>query len=401
MSDKDYVPSDAGMGDTETQPNLVEAPTTSVAAMSAPEESGQGLTRPKSTTRIGSEDGEVERGSHGETGVGEDMRRDLARTLTTDGAVPGGRDHEHRGSSTAQPGDGGPTQARVGGEHAVDARPHRMAMRSSPPHPHGVDLAAQGLGASTALPTVSFYDGVTRDRRAGDEAHASACGPTDVPAGMRFIGRVDGACHDSMRAYEERHGRPMRGKTSDVHDTRTATARLSRARKKWTITSIPYHRRRHLPAFHARDLSRQIPANVGPVADGGTGVGGSAAIERRSELGHDALHGSAARADLRRDGVDHAGRVKKRRGDVVIYHDDSSTTVEAGETTGADDPGDSDYVPRRSATDGDDGRGRRVRQRTGLAMHGQGTPSAPVLVVDRRAQAQSVLTELYHYRSDV
>ncbi|GBG68008.1 hypothetical protein CBR_g1128 [Chara braunii] len=69
MSDKDFVPSDADMGGTEDQPDLVEAPTTSVTAMLAPEKSGQGFTRPKSTTHIGSENGEVERGAHGGTGV--------------------------------------------------------------------------------------------------------------------------------------------------------------------------------------------------------------------------------------------------------------------------------------------------------------------------------------------
>ncbi|GBG69705.1 hypothetical protein CBR_g4536 [Chara braunii] len=217
------------------------------------------------------------------------------------------QDNEHRGSSAAQPGADGPIARGVGGGHAGDGPPHLMAMRSTPLHPYGVDLVAQGLAASTALPTMSFYDDVTRDRRAGDEGYTLACGPTDVPAGTRSIGRVDGGCHDSMRAYEERHGRPMRAKISDVHDTRTTTARLSRTRKKGTGTSTPYHRRRPPPTFHDRDPTRQIPATVRAVADGGTGVGGSTTILWRSKRAHDALHDSAAGAALRRDGVDSTG----------------------------------------------------------------------------------------------
>ncbi|GBG60319.1 hypothetical protein CBR_g4275 [Chara braunii] len=299
--------------------------------------------------------------------VAQDGHR--ARDFVGDG------DHEHRASSDAQRGADGPISRAVGGWHTGDARPHLMAMRSAPPHPHGVDPfgpAAQGLPASTALPTVSFYDGVTRDRRAGDEVHALPTVSFYVPAGTRSIGLDYGGCHDSMRAYEERHGRPTRAKTSNVHGTRTAIVRLSQARKKGTSTSIPYHRRLHLPSFHARDPTRMT--TVGAVADGGTGVGGSTTILHRSERGHDALHGGASGAAFKRDVVDCSGRVEKRRDDVVIYHDDSSTAEEAGKTTGADDLGDSNYVPRGRAADGNDDIGRRVRQRIGLGPHSQGTP---------------------------
>ncbi|GBG79051.1 hypothetical protein CBR_g28765 [Chara braunii] len=261
--------------------------------------------------------------------VDKEMRRDgtmcvaaqcsLARTLITDGSVPArstGSHYEHRGSSAAHRVAEGAIARGVEGEHRGHA----------PPHTHGADSVVHGVAASTALPTVSFYDGVTRDWRAGYEGHASACGLTNVRAGMRSIGRVDGTSHDSMRAYEERHGKPLRSKTTIVHDTRTATARLSRARKKRTGTSIPYHRHRPPPTFRARAPTTQIPATGGAVADGGT-------------------------AQCR------SGRVEKRRGNVVIYHDDNSTAAEAGETTGANDPGHSDYVPRRPVADGDDGGG--------------------------------------------
>ncbi|GBG64503.1 hypothetical protein CBR_g45199 [Chara braunii] len=90
--------------------------------------------------------------------------------------------------------------------------------------------------ALSALPTRSFYDGAGMDRRTGDIGQTSAYEPTDVPVRARSIGNVDGTCHDSMRAYEEQHGRPIRAKTSDVNDTRMATARLSRERKKGTGT---------------------------------------------------------------------------------------------------------------------------------------------------------------------
>ncbi|GBG80583.1 hypothetical protein CBR_g31043 [Chara braunii] len=193
------------------------------------------------------------------------------------------------------------------------------------------DPVAHGQASQSALPTRSFYDGAAMDRRAGDIGHASACGPTDVPAGARLIGNVDDTCHDSMRAYEEQHGRPMRAKMTDVHDTRTATARLSRARKKGTGASIPYYRRRPHPFFRNSDETRQMSA----APDGRGGVDGG-------------------------DRVNESGRGEKRRSGTIIIHDDSSTTAEGGETTGADDPDDSDYVPRIRMADGDDDAGRRV-----------------------------------------
>ncbi|GBG60142.1 hypothetical protein CBR_g3385 [Chara braunii] len=69
-------------------------------------------------------------------GGGEDTRQDLARTH---GGVPGGRDHEHIVTSDAQHSVDRAISRVVGGKHTGDARPHHMAMRSTPPHPDGVD----------------------------------------------------------------------------------------------------------------------------------------------------------------------------------------------------------------------------------------------------------------------
>ncbi|GBG62146.1 hypothetical protein CBR_g29345 [Chara braunii] len=174
--------------------------------------------------------------SDGGEGVSEDT--------TQPGSADGGRSLrgaiERRGSATAHPSIVRPSTHDVGDEHTDEPRPHLTGMRDimcpPPSRPSAADPAAHGQAAPSALPTRSFYDGVGMDRRAGDIGQTSAYGPADVPAGARSIGNVDGTCHDSMRAYEEQHGRPIRAKTSDVDDTRTATVRLSRARKKGTGT---------------------------------------------------------------------------------------------------------------------------------------------------------------------
>ncbi|GBG83080.1 hypothetical protein CBR_g36698 [Chara braunii] len=226
-------------------------------------------------------------------------------------------------------------------------------MRPPPSRSPAADPVAHGQASQSALLTRSFYDGAAMDWRAGDIGHASACGPADAPAGVRLIGNVDGTCHNSMRAYEEQHRRPIRAKTTDVHDTRTATASLSRARKKGTGASIPYHQRRPHPFFRNSDETRQMPA----AADGRGGVD-------------------------RGDRGDESGRGEKRRGGTIIIHKDSSTAAEGGETTGADDPDDSDYVSRIRTADGDDGGGRRVRMRTGLGPEGHCTPSTHLPAID-------------------
>ncbi|GBG81669.1 hypothetical protein CBR_g32664 [Chara braunii] len=266
---------------------------------------------------------------------GEGVGHDTAQPGSIDArrSIEGGI--ERIRSSTTHPNIVRPNAHDVGDAHTHEPRPHLMGMRDimrpPPSRSPAADPIAHGQASQSALPTRSFYDGAAMDRRAGDIGHASACGPVDVTAGARLIGNVDGTCHDSMRAFEEQHGRPIRAKTTDVHDTRTAIARLSRARKKGTGASIPYHRRRPHPFFRYSDETKQM----------------AAATDGRGEV----------------DGGDRAnesGRGEKRRGGTIIIHDDSSTAAEGGETTGADDPDDYDYVPRIRTADGDDGGGRRV-----------------------------------------
>ncbi|GBG76465.1 hypothetical protein CBR_g22213 [Chara braunii] len=309
------------------------------------------------------------------------IRSDAGESVSEDTAQPGSADGgrsfrggiERRGSSTAHPSIVRPSTHDVGDGHTDEPRPHLTGMRDimcpPPSRPSAADPATHGQAAPSALPTRSFYDGAGMDRRAGDIGQTSAYGPADVPSEARSIGNVDGTCHDSMRAYEEQHGRPIRSKTSDVNDTRTTTARLSRARKKGTGVSIPYHRRRLHPFFRNRDETKQMSA----AADGQGGAEGG-------------------------DRVDEACRGEKRRGGTIILHDDSSTAAEGGETTGADDPDDSDYVPRICTADGDDGEGRRVRMRTGPVPDGHCTPAAHLPPIDRRAQARSLLRRLGEQR---
>ncbi|GBG77246.1 hypothetical protein CBR_g23574 [Chara braunii] len=199
---------------------------------------------------------------------GEGVGQDTAQPGSADAGRSFGGPIERRGSSTTHPDIVRPNAHDVGDGHTDEPLPHLMGMRDimrpPPSRPLAADPVAHGQATQSALPTRSFYNGAGMDRRAGDIEQASACGPTDVPAGARSIGNVDGTCRDSMRAYEEQHGRPIRAKTIDVHDTRTATARLSRAKKKGTGASIPYHRRRPQPFFRNRDETRQMPT----VADG-------------------------------------------------------------------------------------------------------------------------------------
>ncbi|GBG65321.1 hypothetical protein CBR_g50358 [Chara braunii] len=267
---------------------------------------------------------------------GEGVSQDTAQPGSADGGRSFGGGIERRGSSTAHPSIVRPSTHwhDVGDGHTDEPRPHLMGMHDimcpPPSRLPVVDPAAHGQAAPSALPMRSFYDGAGMDRKAGDMGQTSTCGPADVPAGARSIGNVNGTCHDSMRAYEEQHGRPIRAKTTDVHDTRMATARLSRARKKGTGVSIPYHRRRPQPFFRNRDKIRQMSA----AADGQGGPEGG-------------------------DRVDESGRGEKRRGGTIIIHDDSCTAAEGGEITGADDPDNSDYVPRIRTADGVDAGGRR------------------------------------------
>ncbi|GBG89004.1 hypothetical protein CBR_g48613 [Chara braunii] len=171
---------------------------------------------------------------------GEGVSEDTAQPGSADGGRSFRGGIERRGSSTAHPSIVRPSTHDVGDGHTDEPQPHLTGMRGimcpPPSRPSAAHPAAHGQAAPSTLPTRSFYDGAGMDRRAGDIGQTSAYGPADVPAGARSIGNVDGTCHDSMRAYEEQHGRPIRAKTSDVNDTRTTTARLSRARNQGTGT---------------------------------------------------------------------------------------------------------------------------------------------------------------------
>ncbi|GBG76433.1 hypothetical protein CBR_g22181 [Chara braunii] len=195
---------------------------------------------------------------------GEGVSEDTVQLGSADGGRSFRGGIERKGSSTTHPSIVRPSTHDVGDGHTDEPRPHLTGMRDimcpPPSRPSAADPATHGQAAPSTLPTRSFYNGAGMDRRAGDIGQTSAYGPTDVPAGARSIGNVDGTYHDSMRAYEEQHGRPIRAKTSDVNDTRTAIARLSRARKKGTGVSIPYHRRRLHPFFRNRDETRHMPA---------------------------------------------------------------------------------------------------------------------------------------------
>ncbi|GBG80586.1 hypothetical protein CBR_g31046 [Chara braunii] len=195
---------------------------------------------------------------------GEGVSEDTAQPGSADGGRSFRGGIERRGLSTAHPSIVRPSTQDVGDGHKDEPRPHLTGMSDimcpPPSLPSAADPAAHGQAEPSALPTRSFYDGAGMDRRAGDIGQTLAYGPADVPAGVRSIGNFDGTCHDSMKVYEEQHGRPILANTTDVNDTRTATARLSWARKKGTSVSIPYHRRRVHPFFRNRDETRQMPA---------------------------------------------------------------------------------------------------------------------------------------------
>ncbi|GBG92477.1 hypothetical protein CBR_g55628 [Chara braunii] len=265
------------------------------------------------------------------------------------------------GVSSVHPPDEGPQR-----------EPYRGPTKTLEARPPGVIRSdgGEGVGQDTVQPGSddvgrSFGGGI--ERRGSSTTHPSIVRPSAHDVGDEPRSHLMGM--RDITPYEEQHGRPIRAKTTDVHDTRTATVRLSRAKKKGTSASISYHQRHPQLFFRNRDETRQMPA----AADGQGGVDGG-------------------------DRVDESGRGEKRRGGTIIIHDDSSTTAEGGETTGVDDPDDSDYVPRFQTADEDDGGGRRVRMRTGPGPQGHCTPSAHLPPIDQQAQARSLLRRLGEQR---
>ncbi|GBG79023.1 hypothetical protein CBR_g28736 [Chara braunii] len=196
---------------------------------------------------------------------------------------------------------------------------------------------------TTVLATAAFY--VSGSSVGGlDEQGVRIVGRPCAPSmGTRSIGTVDGARHTAMTYYEERYGSALPTKTSDVHATKAAKATLSRAKKRAS------ERKASRSSPHMRSgigRSGVVHIEDGEIAPDGDAldVGGRAATTADSV----AMDGAG-------DGV--AGQ--KRRGGVLIVHDDN-TDVAPGETTGTDDAGDSDYVPtgpKPRGADGDDGGG--------------------------------------------
>ncbi|GBG78349.1 hypothetical protein CBR_g26377 [Chara braunii] len=234
---------------------------------------------------------------------------------------------------------------------------------------------------ATVLPTVAFYASGKSTGGMDEQGVRNVGRPSAPSMGKRSIGSVDGARHTAMAEFEDRHGSALPTKTSDVHATRAAKASLSRARKKASA------RKASRSSSHMR--SRERGSGVVHLEDGEIAPDGDAL---------DVGGRDATTTDIvGREGTGNAVAGQKRRGSVLIVHDDS-TDVAPGETTGTDDAGDSDYVPKPRAADGDDEGGRRVRPRTRLGPQGQqaqGAPSAMIPApIDRRAQAQRLLRKM-------
>ncbi|GBG60291.1 hypothetical protein CBR_g4246 [Chara braunii] len=223
---------------------------------------------------------------------------------------------------------------------------------------------------ATVLPTVAFYTSGTTSGGLDEQGVRIVGKPSTPFMGTRSIGTVDDARHTAMTKYKARHGTALPTKTFDVQATRAAKASLSWARKKAST------RKASRSSPHMRShLTRSGPVHLkdGEIAPDGDAldVGGRAATTA--------------------DGIDTEGAGdavagEKRCGSVLIVHDDS-TDVAPGDTTGTDDAGDFDYVPKARVADEDDGGGQQVRRRTGLGPDGQrpqGTPSATIpAAIDR------------------
>ncbi|GBG78798.1 hypothetical protein CBR_g28021 [Chara braunii] len=288
-----------------------------------------------------------------------------------------------------------------------------------PPAPM-TDGGAYAGGSGPPVPRLaasSFYD---RGRAApvdgGTAAGRSACGIPDVPFGTRSIVAVGGRNHGAMREYEDQHGRRLATKTSDVAFTRVVKASMSCAKSKGGRERSSQHSSHRGTApresVHGDTQDEEVAATHGGVPeDGQAGNGGRS---RRLSHVHD---NSGSAGDERRNHTEGAGRGEKRRGALTIVHDDSFD-IPIGESTGADNPGDSDYRPDGSRpsrmeygsrparmtdgsrparmANGSDPGGRRLRRRATLDAQGHLTPSTlrpfiPRPRVDRGEQTRTVL----------
>ncbi|GBG61403.1 hypothetical protein CBR_g20434 [Chara braunii] len=234
---------------------------------------------------------------------------------------------------------------------------------------------------ATILPNVAFYTSGTTGRGVEEQGVGIVCRSAAPFMGIRSTGTVDGARHTTMIEYEARHGSTLLTTTPDVQATRAVKASLSRTRKKAAARKASHlspHMRSHLRRPGPADLE---DGEIAPESDA-LDVGGR----------------TAAMAELvGREGAGGTMPGEKRRDSVLIVHDDN-TDVAPGETRGTDDAGDSDYVPKVQAADGDGGGGRRVRRRTRLGPHGQGPQGTPSMtipaLIDRRARMQQLLRKM-------
>ncbi|GBG69965.1 hypothetical protein CBR_g4793 [Chara braunii] len=340
----------------------------------------------------------------------------LVETTTRHGGLP----HTRDGRSSAQRSladslDGASSDSGAREEPGKDITPassaagrtgDRPATRmDSAPHAAGRGGREERQGGAYAggscppvprLAASSFYD---RGRAApfdgGTAAGRSACGMPDVPFGTRSIGVVGSRNHGAMREYEDQHGRRLATKTSDVAFTRVVKASMWRAKSKGGHERSSQHSSRRGTApresVHGDNQDEEVAAVHGGVPeDGQAGDGGRS---RRLSRVHDS---SGSAGDERRNHTEGAGRGEKRRGAFTIVHDDSSD-IPTDKSTGADDPGDSDYRPDGSQparmeygsrparmadgsrparmADGSDPGGRRLRRRATLNAQGHLTPS--------------------------
>ncbi|GBG78446.1 hypothetical protein CBR_g26475 [Chara braunii] len=262
---------------------------------------------------------------------------------------------------------------RSGGAVGRSSREELMRGGSGPTVP--------GLAAS------SFYDqGRAAPVDGGTAARRSACDMTDVPFGTRSISTVGGRHHGAMREYEDQHGRRLATKTSDVAFTRVVKASMSRARSKGGHERSSQHSSRRGTA-HTQD--EEVAAHGGVPEDGQAGDGDRS---RRLSRVHD---DSGSAGDERCSLVEEAGRGEKRRGALIIVHDDSSDIPTDGRVvryaaklghnvldTGGARGGEAGRRPVEGAVRGDGGHGAPDHPLGG----GGGDTEEGVIHVDREAR---------------
>ncbi|GBG79000.1 hypothetical protein CBR_g28713 [Chara braunii] len=165
---------------------------------------------------------------------------------------------------------------------------------------------------ATVLPTVAFY--VSGSSTGGlDKQGVRIVGrPSALSMETQSTGSVDGARHTAMTEFEDQHGSVLSTKTSDVHATRAAKASLSRPRKKASARKASRsssHMRSHIGRSSVVHLEN---GEIAP-GDDALDVRGRAATTTDS---------------VAREGAGDAVAGQKRRGSVLIVHDDSTDVAQ-------------------------------------------------------------------------